>query len=245
MQSIKTEYSIALERIRKKAVSTCASDVSELYSALRKEGKNPAECRTIIEHDIGDIYQKRTILACLPDECKDRKAADLGQLGGSAAAASNSSVSKQSLQTLQHRGNNDSESTPGDNSAGSKDFDPDDEKITVSRQRYEILSERERSLNQIAQENTVKLHQTEQQLKQEREIKIGLQETIENLKKSLEAKAVEDNLAKPKSAVSPPQQMKMDQYFQQFSDIVATAHNHNCPAACETWQKASTITISR
>jgi hypothetical protein len=69
-------------------------------------------------------------------------------------------------------------------------------------------------------------------------------EQIENLKASLEAKAVEDNLAKPRSPVSPPQQMKMDQYFQQFSDLVATARNHNCPAACETWQKASTISLA-
>jgi hypothetical protein len=98
-----------------------------------------------------------------------------------------------------------------------------------------------------AKELAYKLREAEERLRLEGQTKLDLENEIARLNESnltLQAKVVEIELGKPRFPAGPPQQMRMDQYFQQFSDIVEIAHTSSCPAGCPTWQKASTITLA-
>lgn len=80
-----TRYPEELRTIRTRVDSTAAEDVTHLYKILTEEDKRePIEARKILEHDLGDLYSKRTILAYLPKECKEVDKVKAGKEGAKA-----------------------------------------------------------------------------------------------------------------------------------------------------------------
>lgn len=74
-----SEYKVLMEECRDRGATMAKSYIPRMYEALRKDNKKPDEARIIIEHDLGDIFAKRTIIANLPDECKSEKAKELAE----------------------------------------------------------------------------------------------------------------------------------------------------------------------
>lgn len=82
-----SEYESLLKQLRDSSATIAKNLIPKLYSALLKENKTPEEARTILEHDIGDIFAKRTIRENLPDEAKDAKKSAAGEKGNEKRAA--------------------------------------------------------------------------------------------------------------------------------------------------------------